>query len=295
MAISQKAAENAGHAKQTKRVTVRVDRLQLLVWPCGKHLPSIPPFVTQCDSFIRPQTKIRTYGRVRKLENHKTKTAIYIQYRPGCPWLAPAKITAIAAEGAGLCRSELACVAGSFKASRLLLVEISFDFAPSSKIDRDSTRAHGHFGKSHPRANSSYETLHYGGRESLKLVRAYPKPEVNAYRVELQLNSAFVRRHSIYELADLCRLPSMIFPSHILFVAINWKRLSSYLLGTKEAAAKVLLSETQKRGKALHQALLYLRAAGIRNTHRFLLPLSINHDVERALQLWGRQWKKEGK
>jgi hypothetical protein len=131
-------------------VRVLFDRLQLLAWPREKKLPKIPDFDVEQDKLVRQQTSTRTYRRVKIYLNHKTSTRVYVQYDPACPWLAPAKITLIADGEKGLSRSELQSIARAFGKTRLLIVELAFDFSSDCMVDRAFVRVHALFGKSHP-------------------------------------------------------------------------------------------------------------------------------------------------
>src|SRR4051794_2313401 len=71
--------------------------------------------------------------------------------------------------------------------------------------------------------------LNYGSRKSGKYVRCYKKPEVGAYRVELELHSSLLRRHNISGLDDLVRLPGVVCPKHLQLVDLDWNRLQRYL------------------------------------------------------------------
>src|ERR1700730_17477801 len=87
--------------------TVRLDRVQIVAATRGDRLPPITGFRVRKNSFVRRQTSITTYRRVQNCENLNTRSTLDIQYRPVPPWLAPVKITAIAADGKGLGRTEL--------------------------------------------------------------------------------------------------------------------------------------------------------------------------------------------
>ena len=152
--------------KKTARPVVRLDVLQLLAWPWGTKFPPITGFATRHDTFAHPQTSVSTYGRVRRLENPKTRTNIFGQYEASPIMVAPVKLKVVSDDRSGLMRAELETVAGTFKVVRLLRVELAFDFARSSGIDRDYVLRHGLFGKSRLIGGRMGEELRFGSRYS---------------------------------------------------------------------------------------------------------------------------------
>lgn len=136
-------------------------------------------------------------------------------------------------------------------------------------------------------------TLYYGSRKSDKLVRGYEKPEVGSYRVELEAHSGLLRRHGIFMLDDLVRLPEVLCPKHFQFVDVDWNHLGGYLakkMGSR--SDRVIAGARQRRGSILRLQ-RYLRRKGVFNTHRFLLPRAINKDVVQALKRWARGFDNE--
>jgi hypothetical protein len=132
--------------------------------------------------------------------------------------------------------------------------------------------------------------LRWGNRKSDKLVRAYEKPEVGAYRVELEFHPRQLRREQILTLDDLDDLADVICPQHFQFVEVDWQRLQRQLkkFGSR---GKYVLAEARTRAKSLSRVRRYLRRKGIVNFHRFLVPLPINDEVNRALGRWARQFE----
>jgi hypothetical protein len=167
----------------------------------SRKIPAIEGFSLKKDTFARRQGKIRTYRRVRSLENMTTGTRIFLQYDRAHGWLKPVRLTAVGSDFTGILPADLERIAKAFSHNlRVVMTEISFDFDPTFGVDRDYVLKHGHFGKSHPAHNPRYpDTLRYGSRHSEKLIRAYFKQQIKKYRVELELHvSRFAGPRSHY-------------------------------------------------------------------------------------------------
>lgn len=268
---------------------VRLDRIQILAETKKARLPAISGFRIMWDSFVRRQTSIQTYRRVRSYENPQTGTKIYIQYQPACPWLSPAKITVVADDRRPLLRRELEEILKGYAQYRLLLVELAVDFSPGSGVDRCLVRRHGRFGRS--RLNPGRPgSLWYGTRRSGKLVRCYRKPEVEAYRVELEVHSPLIRKHGLQSLEALRRLPALLYPAHLQFMRLDWVALYNHLL-RRRLPAKKILREAKSYAWSIHGLMGFLRhELGLRNVHRFLVPLEMNEQIRLALENWSRRW-----
>jgi hypothetical protein len=135
--------------------------------------------------------------------------------------------------------------------------------------------------------------LYYGSRRSDKLVRCYEKPQVGAYRVELELHSGLLRRNSISALDDLVRLPELLCPKHLEFVDFDWSQLARHLTFKIGDRSDVVIAGARHRRMSILRLQRYLRREGVFNTHRFLMPRAINKDVRRALNRWTRKFNSE--
>ena len=72
--------------------------------------------------------------------------------------------------------------------------------------------------------------LRFGGRNCPKLVRCYFKRQINRYRVELESSLArFLRKQEINNIADLARVANVVYPAHIAFKIMKWKKLEAHL------------------------------------------------------------------
>jgi hypothetical protein len=270
--------------------TVRLDRIQIggdLY--CG-HLPDFPQYEVRADRFVRTSLPIRAYNRLRTFNNLEAGPSLGIQYDTPCGWLHQAKSTLIAPKAGELLRPEINEIFRAFRAPRILLAEIAFDFSLALGIDSTFIREHAMFGKSRLRNDNRYDTVTYGGRRSDKFVRAYLKPELNCYRVELELHTSWLHSRNFLRPEDLGRL-SEDLTSHISFVTFDWNRLESFLRRREGQSAERILQQVHSRSYSLHRALRFLRrSAGFSNTHRILKPLRINRDINRSLRTWSKRW-----
>ena len=135
--------------------------------------------------------------------------------------------------------------------------------------------------------------LRYGGRKSGKLVRCYWKEEKDVYRVEVELHSRLLTQHGISDSRDLVNAAQVLYPKHIQFVEFDWEKLRLHLAKKKGENAQSILEGALSRAKSMRRVSRYLRRKGIQNVHRFLVPLAINDKIERALQKWALQFKKD--
>jgi hypothetical protein len=135
--------------------------------------------------------------------------------------------------------------------------------------------------------------LYYGTRKSDTFVRCYKKPEVGAYRVELELHSGLLRRHNISALNDLVRLPELVYPNHFDIVDFDWDRLRRYQVNKIGDRSDAVIGGARQRRTSILRLQRYLRRKGVFNTHRYLVPRAINRDVIRALKRWARKFDSE--
>jgi hypothetical protein len=212
--MSRKLPSGKQHGQELCRV--RLDRILFGASLKNGGLPHLDNYEIERDQFVRPQGKLPAYRRVRNLKNCKTGAIVGIQYECVRPWLPKVKGTVTAGEQHELSFSEVREVFAAFQQSRLLQCELAFDFRPGSGVDRAFVRAHGRFGKLRPIRNNPFPTLIYGTRKSSFFVRAYSKAELSCYRVEIQLQSSWLRQRSFYQPKYICRAAEQILAS--LFV-----------------------------------------------------------------------------
>ncbi len=272
-------------------IAVRLDRIQLLAWP-GREPPKMHGFVLKWDHWVRRQTTVCTYARSRCSQSLTNDAKVFWQYQPLKGWLKPWKISIVSDDLRGLSRHEIERVLKHCQFYRLLLVEVAIDFCPSTGVNRQFIRSHAVFGKSHRCARRKKHELYYGSRKSDKLVRCYEKLEVGAYRVELELHSGLLGRHSISVPDDLVRLPELV-PKHFQLVDLDWNQLRRYLAKKIGDRSDGVIAAARRRTTSILRLQRYLRRKGVFNTHRFLVTRTINKDVSRALNKWIRKFNSE--
>jgi hypothetical protein len=276
------------------QICVRLDRIQFRAHLFLVKLLLLAGFVRMRDHFVMSQTWIVTYRRVVTYRHPRTRTTVAIQYSPACTWLWPFKVTGIPDDQVGFCRDELERIFGAFRRNQLLTAELALDFSSHSGVDRDFILRHGIFGKSLPVGNRIGDELRYGSRYSVTMVRAYQKPEIRSYRVEVELRKPWLHRQGIQKLTDLQKLHGLLVPSRIRFVSIDWHALARQL-SRKGVAPDPIMKEAQRRAHSIHRALHYVRSkGGITNAYRLLVPLPINRKIQSALITWAHLWSQAG-
>jgi hypothetical protein len=291
--MTNKSSNQRSYKQKAKDVVrVSIDRVQVLGWPSGERLPEVPGLKVISVSFVRSQTSGATYLRVRTLRNPRTKTKLFIQYSPARSWLAKVKLTIVPRDKTGLQRSELEMIVRIFGRTRLLTVEVAFDFLPGSRVDKRFVQRYGSFGKSRPVKGRRFGELRYGGHHSPSMVRGYEK--LGAYRVELELHSGWLLRHHISQPCDLEKLPHLLVPKRIHFVKIDRTRLATRL-AREGIPSRTIIETARLKSSSLYRVLRYLRSrVGLKNLTRLLRPLQVNRQVRLALRRWSREWNPKG-
>jgi hypothetical protein len=179
-----------------------------------------------------------------------------------------------------------------FRATQFLTVEVAFDFSMMSEVDEAFVRRHGIFGKSHIVLGRPYKALRLGTRHSDTMVRAYSKPEIPSFRVEIQLHGRWLRKHRVQSLDDVSKLRTLLPVARIQFVEIVWASLRAHLLRKEQHSTKII-SRAKSYESSIHRTLSYLRnEAGFNNVRRFVRPLKLNETVLNALRTWSEGWQK---
>jgi hypothetical protein len=275
---------------------VRLDRLIVnAVGERSSTLPEIDGFHLATDFRPRPQGRIATYARVRSLRSATSSSRIFIQHKPQQPWLKPWRIKLEGDDERGLTPREVGSVIAHCINHKVSLAEVAVDFDSTVGVDMKFVMRHGKFGKSQRRTGEGWtEYLRYGSRGSAKMVRCYPKKQLDCYRTELEIHSGLLRKQRISRVRDLSTLVARLFPAHIQFVAIRWKKLTPYLIRKFGSDGERICDETRRRAEvSLGRATRYLSAKGVPNPHRFLGPLRINRVVRAALRRWAERFSPE--
>jgi hypothetical protein len=273
-------------------IHVQVDRVQLVSWaPQGRTPPRVKGFKVTQDCFVRMQTSIPTYERCRFYLSKENDAKIYWQYQRRTPFLKPWKITVVADDKTGLSYEEIDTVLRHCKYWHFLIIEVAFDFSPSTGVDRNFVRRHAIFGKSRRRQKrGTSDDLYFGSRKSDKFVRCYEKEGVDSYRVEPELHPRLLRREQIRTLDDFDGLAVTICPKHFQFVDVDWGRLERHLMQKRHN--QVLIAGARKRVNSLARLRRFLRRHGITNFHRFLKSHPLNKKIDRAITSFIRDFQE---
>lgn len=273
--------------------TAKLDRVRIVGgvrWPA--QLPMVCNFATISDSFVSKQTTVRTYLRSRRMI-HPNGTELFWQYAPQHRWLKPWRITFIGSDSRGLWKSDLKPVAQLCGGYSLLLVELAVDFSSPSGIDRNFVRRFGLFGKSRPDATRGGRgQVRYGTRHSDKLVRAYRKQNIDAFRIELEAHSGIVRSAAVRDINDVPNLARVLIPAHFQFAEIHWTVLCRYLLGKFGGRGPEVFATTRALSYSLHRALKYLRTCGVNNVHRFLRMKRETNVAKESVDRWAAAFRE---
>jgi hypothetical protein len=219
---------------------------------------------------------------------------VYWQYARQHAWLRKWRVTFIANDLKGLLLEDLLPVLKYCRSYCLVLIEIAFDFSPSTGVDAAFIKRHALFGKSRPRPDWGDGVLRYGSRHSDTLVRAYDKPPVRSFRVEVELHSSLLRSNRVCKVKDIPKSAQLIVPSHFRMVVINWRSVRRYLIGRFPEAGTPALNRTKSQAASIHAALGYLRRKKANNVHRFLQPIKGNNLVREAAETWAMTFTGSG-
>jgi len=134
--------------------------------------------------------------------------------------------------------------------------------------------------------------MRFGGRKSDKLVRAYDKPEVHAYRVEVELHAGSLRTMGVETIEELPTVTRRVTPEHIRFYKVAWASLQRALM--KKRYSSWFIKKLQARQYSIPELMRKLRTSGISNPRRFLVPLKSNQLLRDALKRWAREFTEGG-
>ena len=279
--------------KDDRECTVRLDRIRFgAVARNGSRIASIPGFKATKDVRVKRQGAIATYERITVFRSDTSKCRVVVQHKPLRKWLPPCTVTITGDDTTGITPEELWGVCEQCHPRKPSLVELAFDFELNAGVDRRYVLRHGVFGKTRRRVDrGGPEDLRYGSRSSPKLVRCYQKNSIDAYRIELEIHSALLRKMEVTKVEDLYLIAS-IFPKHVRMVSIRWNKLEAHLLRRFKGSGGAVLTETRRiRDEvSLRAAMRFLSAKRVMNPHRFLLPLRVNDQIKGALRRWAKRF-----
>jgi hypothetical protein len=156
-------------------------------------------------------------------------------------------------------------------------------------------RQHLRFGKSRMRRNRRFpKAVWIGAPNSDQFVRAYPKPPVRAFRVEIQLNREAIKRYGLDDLNEWVRLPD-VMAKQVRFYRVDWLRLTTAIRRHFPRDPEAVLEKARRLRGNLDELLRFLRRISVTNPSRFLVPMAINADVAEALARWKSLWEEGGR
>jgi hypothetical protein len=284
--------KNTPVASENATCMVRLDRLVFVCPRCEpdeydedtsvRINPPIPGFRVTGNKFVRRRAKITTYRRVRSLINPKTGTKVFVQHDRAHGFLRPVRVTVVGPDATGILWPDLQTIGDAYGDLLVRTLELAFDFAPDSGVDKEYVLKHALFGKSRPGDTGRYpDRLRYGAREADKLVRCYWKKEVNAFRVELELHSGWPGLPQ----TDCLLYTTGLVKKDLRFVYVRWRALDRHL-ASKGPRGKRIAAEARLHYRSIHELLGYLRSMGINNAHRFVRTSKKDVEIRQAFELW---------
>lgn len=289
---SHRANEKAGPTTST-RCRAKIDRV-VLASPVDLRnaVTRLGDFRTVSDyEILGHENPFAAYGRVRKMVDDKTGTRLFIDYKPIRNGLARVRASIVPDDRTGLGRAELQTVFDALEPCAIRIVEVALDFADPTSVDAAFVRRTCKFGKSRLRPNKRFPHAAWlGAPKSQAFVRAYPKPEVGGFRVEIQFNREALSQHMVQAPNDFPKLSPAI-SEKLGFFDFNWHALRRFATKHLRHSGRILELAEKRRGE-LSSLMRFLRIMNVANPGRFLMPLPINDDVISALRNWKRRWAK---
>lgn len=224
---------------------------------------------------------------------------VVVEFEPKKRWLPAYRITVIPVDATGLEPEDLELILAQLQTFKLVLTEIAWDFATSSRVDVAYVRQFGLFGKTWlpPGTNPLHDK--WGSAKGIKVVRSYYKLETGQHRIELELHSRFLRKHGIEDIQALRQLETILPGKHIFFAELDGEKLVQHLQLSGFERRKIvdILAQVEEKGESLWETLRYLRRrVHLTNVRRFLTPLDeTNTAVREAIEKWAAKWAKYAK
>ena len=288
--------EHVGTAEALRQVradcVTKMDRLQLLCAKDPRPLLATVPFLRSVRSHQLRAPKngaFQAYGRTHWFEHRHSGMKVNVEFDRQKGYLSPFRLTLYADDWMGLVPDEVSEILDGQENFKTTLIEIAFDF--QSGVNRSFLRSHALFGRSKPQP--SHEHIEHFGARTYKLVRAYYKPGISAFRVEVEVHSRFLRQHRIGNTHSFRELVGLLPGRHILFARLNPQKLSSRLhsMGFSIKRRNEIVRTVEGMKSDLWAALHYLRReVRMANTRRLLEPLDTNQVVRESLRTWAERW-----
>ena len=284
-------------AKKRPLCEVRLDRMEMTASEVDESLIlGIPGVRRGRNEFIRRKDPKQFLPYTRRTPYTTTGSIrqIVVLSEPSMPHIAPCKVSLIARDETGLQRNDVLSFLEFLPDSRIVLVELAFDFGFRSGMDGEFLRKHALFGKSRPNqvgVRRGWDC--WGTRKGTKFVRSYFKPQLGVHRVELELHRKFLRRHGIKDIFDFNRLVETVPQHNILFAKLDTSRVVRHLRNAGHGPHEIprILERVSEREGDLYTQCAVLRKRGrLPNVRRALVPLGTNELILRALKKWAAQW-----
>ena len=204
--------------------------------------------------------KIRGTGSIRE---------VVVEYSPRS-WGMNYRVTVIPGDD-GLRRKDPKAILKLMPGCRLTLAEVCWDFPLASGVDVPFLRQRILCGKMPLPDGGSVFHIKWGVPKGAMVVRAYTKFELSRTRLELQLQTRFLRKHGINSISDFHRLQELLLPGHLWFGRLDLEKLVAQLSrrGMDAKKRRQILERVADREDSLWETLRYLRGkAGLANTRR---------------------------
>jgi len=233
------------------------------------------------------------YSYIRRFKSLTDKTTVNVLSHPRKPWLEPYRVVMIPDDASGLLPPHALPFWKLTSGQVIRYLEWAVDFPPATQVSGACVQRNGQFGKSRPLEEEEkyFRYVTYGSKKGGKFIRAYYKYAIDAQRVEFELRQRFLETHAIRSIYDLWKLADILPGAHIRFVRIDDDRVAQRLRNSaKENKIPETLNRLAELKPRLHDALTYLRAQGMLNCHRFLVPLSVNKVIRDAAAKFRTDW-----
>jgi hypothetical protein len=272
--------------------TAKIDRIVLNAPEVPLHeLSRIPNFRAK-----RPKRLWRKlYAVLNRIMGTDSIREIAIESAPNARWLPRFRTTIVPQDPTGLRLEDLSYVLELIPEFKLVLVEVALDFPLASVVDTAFVRERLLCGKTRMRVGGTALHERWGSARSAKVVRAYVKFEASSFRIELQLNARFLRKHGINHASDFQKLATILPGNHIYFASLDNQKLREHLRRSSlphKTKTEILRTVTTNQ-KSLWTTLRLLRRKWhFVNVRRLLRPdQEMNRIVLSALNKWAEQWQ----
>ncbi|HKD64571.1 MAG TPA: hypothetical protein VKB40_11095 [Candidatus Acidoferrales bacterium] len=176
-----------------------------------------PGHKVRCSHFLRSGA----YSRLLETEDTDTGATTLVYDNRRVPWVPETKVTIRAGDSQGLQPADLLGAFELLNDGYLSLLEVAFDFDERVKLNTGFVLGHVLFAKSRWSAPKPC-IVWFGARRSSKFVRAYQKPELGVFRVELEFHASWLRHHGIRDCFDFLKIPNLVLRRHIFFCQLDW-------------------------------------------------------------------------